>query len=236
MYWIFFAFFILGVLIPDLVRVDWGPLSEERLEEIAIFCLGASGFFIFIIKEKQLFSEKEKRREREARLDKTGKDLLQSYSYIGEVNRKMDILMGLALGLYKTHKMDPKEEKDSYFSIANASKLLLKGKDCNLLILDVKKKEILKTIFLGKKQTAWKAKDISSLGGDINIKKDRGFLITASPNKINNIRSYLIIEGYSPEEEMKPKNLEILKVLASQALFLYSFAVKSSSTKEVPRS
>jgi hypothetical protein len=34
----------------------------------------------------------------------------------------------------------------------------------------------------------------------------------------------LIICGYDREEENSPKNLEILKVFASQALFLYSFA------------
>ena len=227
MYWIFFAFFIVGVLIPDIVRNDWGPLSEERLEEIAIFCLGAVGFFIFIAKEKQLFFEKERRKEKEARLDKTGKDLLQSYSYIGEVNRKMDILMGLALGLYKTHKMSPKEELESYLSIANASKLLLKGKNSFLMVVDVEKREIKKTFFPEKKRRILGAEDVANLGGDINIRKEKDFLIVASPNKINEIRTYIVIEGYDKEEENKPKNLEILKVLASQALFLYSFAVKS---------
>lgn len=228
MYWIFFAFFIVGVLVPDIIRTDVGFFSEERAEELVIFSLGAIGFTIFLFKEKQLFFEKKKAEENEAKLSRTGKDLLKSYSYIGEVNRKMDMLMALALGLYKSSKISKREEKDFYLSISEASRLLMKGKDCSLIFIDSPQKKIVKTIFLKKNEKLIKTEELAELGGDINVRKEKDFVVISSPNKMNEVRSYLVISGYDKEEVANPKNMEILKVLASQGLFLYSFVAKFS--------
>jgi hypothetical protein len=57
----------------------------------------------------------------------------------------------------------------------------------------------------------------------VNIVKDNDRLIIASGQTIKGIRAYLIIGGYGEEEEKNPKNLEILKVFVSQAIFLYSY-------------
>jgi len=228
MYWIFFIFFIIGVLVPDIVRNDVGFFSEERVEEMIIFALGVVGFSIFLLKDKQLFFERKQKEEGAKKLDRTSKDLLKSYSYIGEVNRKMDMLMGLALGLYSRSKINAKEEKEFYLSVANASKILLKGKACSLFFINVEKEKILKDVHSDRKFSSISAKELSQLGGSVNVKKKGGFIAVASPNRMNKLRSYLIINDYDKEEEAKPKNIEILKVLASQALFIFSSVSKLS--------
>ena len=228
MYWVFFVFFIIGVLVPDIIRTDVGFFSEERVEGLIIFALGTIGFTLFLFKERQLFSEKKKLHEKEKKLDRTGKDLLKSYSYIGEVNRKMDMLMGLALGLYKNSKMSKKEEKDFYLSIAKAVRSLLKAGSCSLVFINTKRKKITKSVFLEKNKSLLDEKELSSLGGDINVKRNKKFITISSPNKMNGIRSYLVIDKHDVKEAANPKNLEILKFLASQALFLYSFMEKAS--------
>jgi hypothetical protein len=61
------------------------------------------------------------------------------------------------------------------------------------------------------------------MGENVNIKKCGDCIVISSPQKINNIKSYLVICNYDKEEVANPKNMEILKVFASQALFLYSY-------------
>ena len=61
MYWLFLIIFVITVLVPDIVRKDVSVFSETRLEEILIFIMGATAFFIFIKNEQKLiFHKKEK--------------------------------------------------------------------------------------------------------------------------------------------------------------------------------
>lgn len=231
MYWIFFALFILGVLVPDIIRGDIGFLSEERIEEVVIFLLGALGFLIFLFKERELIAEKEEKEKNQKRLDETGKDLIESYSYIGEVNRKIDMLMGVVLGISDRDTFDKKKEKEAYSSVANAAKMLLKGENATLVFLDSKSKKLEKVLDTDDSATRIRRDDLEGIGGVVNIKKTRSRIIVSSPNKMRNVRSYIKIDEYDEAEEKKPKNIEILKVLASQALFVYSFSRRESDNK-----
>jgi len=99
MYWIFLIIFIITVLVPDIVRDNFYAISETRSEEILIFLMGAMAFAIFMKNEKQLIFHKKEKEKDKKKIEQTVKDLVESYSYIGEVNRKMDLLMNTALGL-----------------------------------------------------------------------------------------------------------------------------------------
>ncbi len=225
MYWIFFILFAIGVLVPDIIGDGFSFISEERVEEIVLFLLGATGFIIFLFKEKELLSEKREKEINKKRLDETGKDLIESYSYIGEVNRKTDLLIEVMLGLSEGEMLDEKKLKEAYLSIADAANLMLKGENTTLLFFDENEEGNIKEAYDTAKPKFAADKDIlKSMGGIVNIKKDRECLIVSSPNKINGVRSYLKVESYSKEEEKKPKNTEILKMLTSQALLVYSFS------------
>lgn len=225
MYWIFFILFAIGVLVPDIIKGGTSFISEERVEEMVLFLLGATGFIIFLFKERELLSEKREKENNKKRLDETGKDLIESYSYIGEVNRKTDLLIEVMLGLSEGEILDNKKEKEAYLSIADAAKLMLKGENATLLFFNEREGGVVEESFNTNNPKFRLEKEIlKNMGGIINIKKDRDCIIISSPNKISGVRSYLKIEGYSKEEEKRPKNAEILKMLASQALLVYSFS------------
>jgi hypothetical protein len=224
MYWIFFALFAIGVLVPDIVRSGTSFLSEERVEEIVLFLLGATGFIIFLFKEKELLGEKREKEKNKKRLDETGKDLLESYGYIGEVNRKTDVLIEVMLGFSEGEIKDNKKEEEAYLSIADAAKLILKGKNAALAFFNEQNEQIKKSVNTENPKFRLEKEIMKSMGGIVNIKKDDNYVIISSPNKINEIRSFIKIEGYEKEEERKPKNSEILKMLASQALLVYSLS------------
>jgi hypothetical protein len=223
MYWVFLILFIIAVLIPDIIRGPVYFLEEERAEEIVIFLMGAIGFLVFMRNEYRISVQKKEKEKEEKRMKQTVKDLVESYSYIGEVNRKMDILMSIALGLSDRSTLNKNREKEIYESIISAGNFLLKA-DCSFLqFVDQRDLKNLKEIKLDKKKNPVKNEELAGMGENINIKKYGDCIVISSPQKINNIKSYLIICGYDEEEVANPKNMEILKVFASQALFLYSY-------------
>lgn len=223
MYWIFFILFSIGILVPDIIRSGILFLSEERAEEAALLLLGATGFLVFLFKEKELISEKKEKEKNKKKLDETGKDLIESYSYIGEVNRKIDMLIGVMLHLSEGEVDDSKKEKEAYFSIADAARAILRGENATLLFYNEKENKIEEAASIGNPRFKVDKKMLKSIGGIVNIKKNKDYIIISSPNKIGDARSYLKVEEYS-EEEKRPKNTEILKMLISQALFAYSFS------------
>lgn len=223
MYWIFLLLFIIAVLIPDIVRGPIAFLTEERAEEAAIFLLGAVAFLTFIRNELQLiFHRKEKARDQK-KIDQTVKDLVESYSYIGEVNRKMDIIMNIALGISDRSMLNKNKEKEIYESIISAANFLMKSDSSCLRFIRLDDKRTQKECKTTGKQAIIKNTELAELNNDTSLKRKGNLIIVASAQTINNVRSFIIIHGYDEKEESNSKNIEILKVFASQALFLYSY-------------
>jgi hypothetical protein len=229
MYWIFAILFAVAVMIPDVIRGGISFLVEERVEEVAIFILGSVAFLTFIQNERRIVFQKKEKEKTQKKMDQAVKDLVDSYSYIGEVNRKMDILMEVALGLADHSILDRKKEKETYESIINAANFLLKAASTTIRFVNIKtnktEKEVRLLENIGQNLAIYN-KDLANMEENINVKKQNGTLIISSPQKIKSVKSYLIIEGYDEGEEGKPKNMEILKLFASQAVFLYSYMLK----------
>ena len=226
MYWIYLILFILAVLVPDIIRNDFYFLSETRLEELLIFLLGMAGFLIFVFKEHQLFIQQREKEKSQKRLTQTAKDLVDSYSYIGEVNRKMDILMQVGLGLSDRSAINKAKEKEIYHTIMDATDSLLKAKCSYVRLVDMKSGRTKKEISTKGSCSQVKNTDLTSMGDNVNLKKNNGYLVAASFKEINGIKGYLIVDHYNEEEGNNPNNQEILKFLATQALFLYSYVTK----------
>jgi hypothetical protein len=229
MYWIFAILFAIAVMIPDIVRGDISFLTEERAEEVAVFILGSIAFLTFIQNERRIVFQKKEKEKTQKKMDQAVKDLVDSYSYIGEVNRKMDILMEVALGLADHSILDRKKEKETYESIINAANFLLKSTSTTIRFINIEtnktEKEVRLLENIGQNLTIHN-KDLTNMEENINVKKQDSTLIISSPQKIKSVKSYLIIGGYDEGEEGKPKNMEILKLFASQAIFLYSYMLK----------
>lgn len=227
MYWIFSVLFAIAVLIPDIIRGNVYFLTEERAEEVAIFILGSIAFLTFVQNERRIALQKQEKEKTQKKMDQAVKDLVDSYSYIGEVNRKMDILMGVALGLSDHSLLDMKKEKETYESIINAANFLLKSESTILRFVNIKSNQTEKEIKLSEEmKTGLSNRDLNGMEDNVNVKKWNDTLVVSSPQRIKGVKSFLIIKGYDEAEEEKPKNMEILKLFASQAIFLYSYMLK----------
>ncbi|PIP28394.1 MAG: hypothetical protein COX29_01420 [Candidatus Moranbacteria bacterium CG23_combo_of_CG06-09_8_20_14_all_35_22] len=226
MYWIFLVIFIITVLVPDIVRDNFYAISETRSEEILIFLMGAMAFAIFMKNEKQLIFHKREKEKDKKKIEQTVKDLVESYSYIGEVNRKMDLLMNTALGLSDRSALSSSHENETYKSIVSASSFLLKAEFTSLRFVNMENFKTKKEFRSENSAKTIKNTVLSEIEDQATVKKHEDCLIISSNQKINGIKSYLIICDFDEKEEANLKNIEILKVFASQALFLYSYTHK----------
>ena len=220
MYWFYLIIFLLAVLAPDIIRDDFYFLSEKRAEEMLIFLLGIAGFLFFMWQDYQLFLQKKEKARDRKKINQTIKDLVDSYSYIGEVNRKMDILMNIALGLTEKTNLTKKKEMEIYDTIMEAAKFLMKA-DCALLkFINTNDKTLEREIRMPGCSCEMKNQDVLEMKNNEGTKKTGKSFVFLSHQEIKNIRCCLIVNGYTDQEE---KTIEMLRVLASQALFVFSY-------------
>jgi hypothetical protein len=188
--------------------------------------MGSSSFLIFIFREHQLDEERKEKEIKSRHLDQTGKDLVESYSYIGEVNRKIDILLNIALGFSSSTNINKKEVKEVFDSVVKAASVIMKADSSSLRFVDLKTGKTIESIILNGKNISIKNEKLTEIKDNINIKKESNILIISSPNQIHDVRGYLLLKKYDKKEESNVKNAEILKALVAQALFLYSLVNK----------
>ena len=221
MYWIYLIIFIIAVLSPDIIKGSFYFLSEKRAEELLIFILGILGFLFFMWQDHQLFIQKKEKKRDKKKINQTIRDLVESYSYIGEVNRKMDILMNISLGLTDKSNLSKHKQTEIYHTIMDAAKFLMKA-DCALLkFMNAEKGLLEKEIRMEDCRCSLKNEEILKILESSRSEKIEEFLLISSHNTIKDVRCYLVISDY---EEQDDKTIEMLKVLASQALFVFSYA------------
>lgn len=89
---IYLGLFLLAVMTPSIVTHPIWGLSQPRIEEILIFLFGAAGLATFSIYERLM---EHRMRERDAAVEsaeRVMKELVESYRYIGSVNRQLEVL------------------------------------------------------------------------------------------------------------------------------------------------
>jgi len=218
-------------MIPDIIQnEDSLGLPQEQIEELAIFLLGMFGFLAFIFKEWQLKIQQREREKGQQRLQQTAKDLIESYNYIGEINRKMDILMQIGIGLSERTGLSKKREREIYMSIIEAATFLLKGKCATIIFFNTKVNKIIKDCCLDEKcNNPDRSDSFFAMDDNVTIKFVQDFVVFCSNKTINDTRVYLVVKSFDEFQSRDNNNQEILKYLASQALFLYSYLAKSSA-------
>jgi hypothetical protein len=109
---IYLVFFVLAVLSPSIHTRPLLGLSETQLEELTIFLFGIAGLVTFAAYERLMEKREKEREETDANLHRAKQELIESYAYIGSVNRKIELLKRVAndtsLTLFET-KSIPKD-------------------------------------------------------------------------------------------------------------------------------
>jgi len=129
---VYLLFFVLAVFAPSIFQRGYFGFSDTTLQEVTIFAFGMAGIVTFALYER-LMERREKERE-QAQNDyiKTKSELIESYMYIGSVNRKIELLKKLANDTTTTLKENRRIPKELFQAImANACSSI--GADTALL-------------------------------------------------------------------------------------------------------
>ncbi|GBE16928.1 hypothetical protein BMS3Abin15_00752 [bacterium BMS3Abin15] len=225
MYWVYLIIFVIMVLAPDIVEQGYFFLDEEKSEEVFILFLGMIAVLIFLWKERQLKLNLSEKRKIQKEFSRVSKDLKDSYSYIGETNRKLDILKNIALGLPDPSGSALPNKTRAYDTIIEAVKTLGKTNKFGIRLVDDISNNTKKE-FRGNSRIIFKIRNNSlKLMEKENFLKNDDYFIFRSPQKIDNIRAYIIIQR---ERNNQIEDPGLMKTLATQTLLLYTLLKKSS--------
>lgn len=218
MYWIYLTLFIFIVLTPEIIQDSVLFFREEDVESLIIFCFGLFGFVLYLAKEKELIRVFKEKLHLQKRTNLITRDLSDSYSYIGGMNRKFDIVKELIFHLPKdTAEVLAKREAETYQPIIQAVKLFAKTGAVSLRFVNMRTEEVEKTV----------ENDLEGVFSSFDVKtlkapkktfwEEHGCMIVRSPRQAKDMAAYIIF----PKVTNRVDDMEIFKILASQALLLF---------------
>jgi len=93
---VYLALFVLAVLSPSLVTKGYFGIDERHIEEFAIFLFGIVGMGTFSVYERVMEKKDKEHEDAKNEYERARRELVESYKYIGSINRKIEVLKGIA--------------------------------------------------------------------------------------------------------------------------------------------
>lgn len=134
MYWLYFILLIVAISTPIFIESEAWHVSEDVRESALILVVGTIGFLLYVLKEKSLIRHMREKLWFQQKNSIITKDLSQSYSYIGEVNRKVDILKDMMHRLVGVTESHPKKVEKVLWEILDTIKHVTQAERVSLRI------------------------------------------------------------------------------------------------------
>lgn len=93
---VYLALFVLAVLAPSLVTHGFFGIAEQHVEEGMIFIFGLTGLATFSIYQRIMERKELEHEAAKSESERARRELVESYRYIGSVNRQIEVLKRLA--------------------------------------------------------------------------------------------------------------------------------------------
>lgn len=226
---VYLAFFVLAVFSPSIFTGGAFGLSETMLEELTIFFFGIAGLITFTLYER-LMEKREKEQEQVlSDYHRAKTELIESYAYIGSVNRKIELLKRIANDaskqLKEPHKRIPKELFQALAANAcaacGAKAALIRFVDLEKLRTD---KEFLHQgetnfIFRVPNRELRSLSDQGVTHGVIRSEDGREVLVVPSDHAGGDRKAHLLL--WLNEQGINEIDTSLLKVFVNQAEALY---------------
>ena len=230
MYWIYLILFVGMVFVPEIFTGGVWGLDEKTIEELAIFFLGGSGLVLYLIKDSQLQKEWGEKAEVQREASRMSKDLTASYSFIGEINRKLEIFKNISFGIPLWIKPFSGRTEAVFGYMMAAIRILTKSNDHRLVFLRSSSGE--KLLEMGNKNCV----ELDLSYADFLAENRKYFetekcIVAFSPENINGVVAAIMVKKKNPMHTFDDP--DILKAVASQALILYSLYAKKTDKKDM---
>jgi len=220
-YWIYLAIFVAMIFVPDMVRDDFWGFERKTLEELAIFFFGGLGFIFYLIRERQLQKAENDKAKAQRDSNRMSRDLTHSYSFIGEINRKLEIFKNISLGLPSWSDMTLSKKNEMFEYMMDAIRILTKTDEYALIFMDKKTTEQI-LVIKSKKHLKLEFNENGYLENEKKYFENDGYITIISPEDMQGIISILMVKKKNPA--FKIEDPDIFKAIVSQALFLYVYS------------
>lgn len=218
MYWVYLFIFILAVLTPKIIQDGLYFFREEDVESLILFFFGVLAFVLYLAKEKALLHVFQEKLHLQKKTNIITKDLSDSYSYIGGMNRKFEIVKDLIFHLPQdTADTLAEKQPETYQSILQAVKVLSKVESVSLRFVDTKLKKIEKVIGSGPNGKFDSFDAVTLLKSKKIFWEKNECAVVRSPRQAKNRAAFIIF----PKSTNQVEDVEMFKILASQALLLF---------------
>jgi len=225
---VYLLFFVLAVFAPSLFQHGYFGLSETTLQEITIFVFGMAGIVTFALYER-LMERREKEREQvQNDYQKAKLELIESYTYIGSINRKIELLKKLANETSSSvmeHRPIPKELFQAIMSNAcsaiGAETALLRFVNHGTLRTDREffQQTGSKFVFRVSNRDLRTLHERGLSHSFVLSEDEQEILVVPSDRSEGGLKAYLLI--YMQGQHIHDVDASLLKVFVNQAEMLY---------------
>jgi hypothetical protein len=186
--------------------------SEDEIEAIVLLCAGVSSFMIYRLKDYQVFENIRHRVKLQRSFARAQKELSESYSYIGQANRRTDIMYEIFSDLSNIEIDGHKS------SIIRAMEHLPYTNDFAFRFIDVQEKKSLKKFNGGEK--LGHLPDIAFCKtSNAQSYRENGVIYVYSEIKERHLRACIAI----PFSESAENDIDFFKALTAYFAMIYIF-------------
>ncbi len=136
MYWIALIFFMLGVLVPEIIQQGYWIFAEEEIEVVVLLLCNGALFFIYLWTDRALRATQIDTRHIIQESRDVAKDLSKAYGHIGEMNRKVDIVTQFAQKVAYNRLQDNYREMVCS-QLQESAQHITKYATCHVYVIDV---------------------------------------------------------------------------------------------------
>lgn len=236
MYWLYVVTFVCVLLVPRFVVEGWLPqvINREVSEIIYIFVFSTLAFVLYIIRDYQWVHQKKELEERRKEGSRLTRELASSYSYIGEVNRRVEILQEVTLDMPELLENGNKEGKNIYHDVLRAIQIFSGCQDFVVILHSPEKKKKYTELCLPNSKTTSIAREINLVdfigGKKTQFTKEDGthYSVVKASGTISNVYCLGVFQRNSLRSEVT----DLIRPLLMQILFLSVYSKNISSPKE----
>lgn len=220
MYWIYLLLFVLMIFTPEVVSDGFFFFREEDVESILIFIFGLVGLLLYLGKETALIRTLREKLSLQQESNQIRKDLVQSYSYIGEMNRHLDILKNMIFeSPHTAEELLHGDQTRVYQSVFDATLLLAQSDGACLFFVDSNTGEILTSHHVGNAKESF----LALKGEDLLATKkywwqEKEFTFVRSSEENKSVAAFLVFRTAKNRIEYTG----VFQILVTHALLLFS--------------
>jgi hypothetical protein len=224
---VYLSFFVLAVLSPSIYRRNYFGLSETLLEELTIFLFGVAGLITFSWYERGMERREQEKQEMKGEYDRVKGELVESYSYIGSLNRKLDLLKSLADDASMSAVDAGRIEKELFQALAANASAAVGGSSALIRFIDLPRLRTERE-FLHQSDQPFQLrvhnKDLRTLheqkrGHDFFLTDDGRDVLVVASDHAGPSKAYLLLSVGRDQRDSIDASL--LKVFVNQAELLY---------------